>query len=306
MNPGDLDWEGFDQLGEIVNYEHTTDDELLERVQSADIIVTNKTIIHKELIEQCHNLKLICVSATGFNNVDVDYAASKGIPVCNASDYSNTSVAQHVISVLLNVYNKTMYYAESVQKGRWENSRDFTYYDDPIEELNGKNFGIIGFGSIGQAVAKVAEAFGANIKIMAHPTKNIVHEVYEVLSQEAFLENCDVISIHVPLTNSTSKMVNSAFLNSMKSSAVLINTARGGVVDEDAMFKVLKDKGIRAACLDVLTQEPPKKSPLFTLENCYVTPHQAWASKQSRERLMKIVIDNISNFRSGKIINKVN
>ena len=306
MNPGDLDWEGFDQLGEIVNYEHTTDDELLERVQSADIIVTNKTIIHKELIEQCHNLKLICVSATGFNNVDVDYAASKGIPVCNASDYSNTSVAQHVISVLLNVYNKTMYYAESVQKGRWENSRDFTYYDEPIEELNGKNFGIIGFGSIGQAVAKVAEAFGANIKIMAHPTKNIVHEVYEVLSQEAFLENCDVISIHVPLTNSTSKMVNSAFLNSMKSSAVLINTARGGVVDEDAMFKVLKDKGIRAACLDVLTQEPPKKSPLFTLENCYVTPHQAWASKQSRERLMKIVMDNISNFRSGKIINKVN
>ena len=307
MNPGDISWDSFFSIGDVDVFEHSTKKETMQRVQDADVIVTNKTIIDTEVIDSCKNLKLICVSATGFNNVDVEFAKSRNIPVCNAANYSSLSVAQHVIAMILNVYNQVDYYNETVHRGDWQKSRDFTYFKEPIEEIADKNFGIIGYGSLGKEVANLARAFGANILVLQHSDKQLdLKDNVLVLEKNDFLKQCDIISIHVPLRDSTEGLVDNDFLIRMKSSAILVNTSRGPVVIEDELANALVNNEIRAACVDVLNIEPPKSSPLFGLRNCYITPHQAWASKQARIRLMKIVIDNISNFKSGIITNQVN
>lgn len=308
MNPGDICWDDFFDPSEIVLYDHTSPEQLLDRVSEAEIIVANKTILGKELISSCKKLKCICVSATGYNNVDTEYAASLNIPVLNAANYSDASVAQHVLAMLLNVYNKTSYYNETVHIGRWINSRDFTYYDEPIEEISSKTIGFIGFGNLGRATAKLFLAFGAQIKVLEYPHRKLEldDDRFEVLNEEDFFKTCDVITIHTPLNENTQGMVDQHFLSKMKSNAILINTSRGGVVHEQALAEALKSKVIKAACLDVLTTEPPKDSPLFGIRNCFITPHQAWASKQARMRLMRIVSDNIKAFKRGELKNQVN
>lgn len=309
MNPGDLSWNVIDKLGEVIKYEHTHESELLERIIGADIIVTNKTRLTSEAIDNCkETLKLICVSATGFNNVDTDFASKINIPVCNAAGYSTSAVTQHVFAMIFAIFNKVDFYAQSVRKSRWTNSRDFTYYDESIQELANKNFGIIGYGTIGRKVADVAESFGANVKIW-HPLDREIKnrkETRELLNPEDFLKSCDIISLHVPLKTETKGMVNSEFFSKMKSDAILINTARGPLINEQDLIKALKINKKLKACLDVMDQEPPPYSDLFNLDNCIVTPHQAWASLQARSRLMDIVHDNIRSYQKGIILNKVN
>ena len=307
MNPGDLPWDKIHKLGNVVIYAHSPEVELLDRVKSAEVIVANKTKITGAIINNCPNLKLICVSATGYNNVDIEAATASGIIVCNAADYSSTSVAQHVFASILAVYNKINQYSDSVHNGRWQSSRDFTYYDEPIEELEGKTLGVIGYGNIGKQVIKVAQGFGMEIAIMAHPTKTLSPEKgIHVWSKEEFLKKCDIISIHVPLNKATKGLVNIEFLTKMKSSSILVNTARGPIIVEQDLADCLRNKVIRAACIDVLHTEPPENSPLIGIPNCVITPHQAWASKQSRERLMGIVIANIESYKLGLVQNQVN
>ena len=308
MNPGDIQWEDYFEMEGLSLYEHTTEDELLSRVSEADIVVTNKTEIRKAVIDACVNLKCICVSATGFNNVDVDYAAEKGIPVLNAANYSDSSVAQHCLAMVLNVLNRVSYYNDTVHKGRWTQNRDFTYYDEPIEELSAMTVGFIGFGSLGKATASLFSAFGSRVVVKEYPhrTLELHDENIELLAEASFFQECDIISIHVPLTKATKHMVDTHFLAKMKSNAILVNTSRGDVINEDELALALKDGFIRAACLDVLSKEPPAHNPLIGVRNCYITPHQAWASKQARMRLMQIVSDNIQQFKIGNLRNKVN
>lgn len=305
-NPGDLSWEALEKLGELQVFDFTPDELLVSRIKDADIVISNKTIINGDHMAQCNGLKLIAVSATGYNNIDIDGANAQGITVCNAPGYSNQSVAQHVIASILNVYNNISFYNQSVHEGRWQKSRDFTYFDEPIEELGAKNFGIIGYGSIGREVAKVARVFGAQIFVMAHPSREITDSNVKVLAKEEFLGTCDIISLHVPLRPETEGMINTDFLNKMKTNAILINTARGPIMVEEDLATALKQGVIRAACVDVLHTEPPESSPLFGVENCIITPHQAWVSKQARERLMDIVANNIQDFIEGKeMVNKI-
>ncbi len=308
MNPGDIPWEGYFKMEEVVLYEHTQQNDLLIRVKDAEIIIANKTIISKETIDSCSKLKCICVSATGYNNVDSDYAAKKNIPVLNAANYSDSSVAQHCLAMVLHVLNKVGYYANTVNKGRWQNNRDFTYYDEPIEELSSKTIGFIGFGSLGQATAKLFKAFGSTILIKEYPHRKleIEDDSIQIVTEERFFKECDIISIHTPLTQATKEMVNSTFLDKMNSHAILVNTSRGGVINEKHLAEALKKNKIRAACLDVLSSEPPVENPLIKLDNCVITPHQAWASKQARMRLIQIVSDNVKAFKNGVERNRVN
>ncbi len=306
MNPGDLDWTSFDGLGQCIYYPYTSQEDLKERVEFADVIVANKTVLSADLIRSCQSLKLICVSATGFNNVDVQAASDRGIPVCNAADYSSHSVAQHVFASVLKVYNNIAYYSKGVHDGRWQSSRDFSYYDEPIEELYGKKLGIIGYGNIGQRVADIGRAFGMEILVQKHPSKELKLKDVRLLDSEQFLAESDIVSVHVPLRKETNAMINRSFLKAMKGSAILVNTARGPILDEHALKEALENQWIRAACIDVLTVEPPEDSVLFGVDRCIITPHQAWASKQARIRLMGIVASNIKAFQAGGLQNQVN
>lgn len=307
VNPGDLSWSEIEKFGELQVFEHTKPEDVFARVRDADIVITNKTVLTRDIISTCENLKLICVSATGYNNVDIDAATSRGIPVCNAANYSSKSVAQHVLAVVLHMYNRIGYYSESVRAGRWKNSRDFTYFDHSIEEISGKSLGIIGFGAIGQEVASVFSALGANILVQEHPSKEItIPAGYNLLPRQELLNQSDIISLHIPLRETTKKMVDSTFLSAMKPSSILINTARGPIIDEDALYSALRSEQILAAGIDVMNQEPPENNKLFHLNNCIITPHQAWTSIQARRRLLEIVKLNIDGFLDGKIVNQVN
>lgn len=307
VNPGDLSWYEIERCGDLEVYEHTKPADTFERVGNADIIIANKTILNAELIESCPKLKLICVSATGYNNVDIEAATRRNIPVCNAANYSSKSVAQHVLAMVLHVYNRVSYYALSVREGRWSRSRDFTYFDHSIEELSEKSIGIIGYGAIGQEVAKTFSAFGSTILIQNHPTKKLsLPSNYKLVSKEEIINSADIISLHIPLKEGTKGLVDSNFLTNMKKSAILVNTARGPIVDEKALIKALQTNEILAACIDVMVQEPPEDSPLFKLENCIVTPHQAWTSIQARKQLLKITKANIEGFKNNRIQNQVN
>lgn len=305
MNPGDLDWIIFKKLGNLDIYEHTSSEELVERIKNADIIVSNKTILSEESLSKCEKLKLVCVSATGFNNIDINYLNKRGIPACNAVNYSSSSVAQHVVSMILHVYNSVAYYNTSVKQGRWQNSRDFCYYDQPIEEIRDKKVGIIGFGSIGRTVGELFNNFGAQVQILEYKNLKDVSKSFNVLSKDKFLETSDIVSLHLPLRVSNEGMVDRSFLKEMKSDAILVNTSRGPLINEKDLYDSLTNHEIRAACLDVRIEEPPKNDDLKNLHNCIITPHQAWASKQSRQRLMQIVADNISAFQKGNILNKI-
>jgi len=309
MNPGDINWEDYFDMQDVILYEHSSMEELLERIQDAEIVVTNKTKISSELIEDCARLKCICVSATGYNNVDVLYAAEKGIPVLNAANYSDSSVAQHAVAMVLNVLNKVEYHNRTVHEGRWSANRDFTYYDEPIEELNSMTIGFIGYGSLGRATSKIFKAFGAKIAVLEYPHRDLhlEDEDIDLLAEADFFKVCDIVSLHVPLTERTKHMVDREFLAKMKPSSILLNTSRGPVIEEEHLAEALKSTKIRAACLDVLSTEPPQSTnPLLGIANCIITPHQAWASKQARMRLMQIVAENISAFKQGIEKNRVN
>lgn len=305
-NPGDLNWDGIEQLGECVIYDRTKRDEVLERAKDADIILTNKVVFKRETIEALPNLKYIGVMATGYNIIDLEAAKEKGIVVTNIPSYSTNSVAQMVFAHILNIAQHVQSHSDQVHAGKWTNSPDFCFWDSPLLELHGKTIGIVGLGSIGMAVARIALGFG--MKVIAYTSKSdfqLMQEIKKVTLEELFKES-DIVSLHCPLTDDTRNLVNKERLNMMKPTASVINTSRGPLINEQDLADALNNKVIYAAGLDVMSQEPPKAdNPLITIPNCYITPHIAWASFEARTRLMQILQDNVKAFLNKKPINTV-
>ncbi|WP_425422046.1 D-2-hydroxyacid dehydrogenase [Phaeodactylibacter xiamenensis] len=307
LNPGDLSWEGLSTFGEYEIHDFTPKEQVVERGRPADILLVNKVVLGKDELAQLPNLKCICVTATGYNNVDLQAARERGIPVCNAVGYSTDSVAQHVFALLLALTNKVYQHHISVQAGEWQRSDDFAYTLHTLPELAGKIFGIYGFGRIGQRVADLAQAFG--MKILAthkHPERDARPGV-EFVSLEELFERSDVISLHAPLSEPNREIVNAQLLQRMKSTAYLINTGRGGLIQEADLKLALQEKQLAGAALDVLSTEPPKEgNVLINAPNCILTPHLAWASLEARQRLMDITLNNIRAFQAGAPQNVVN
>ena len=306
-NPGDLSWDKFEALGDFTAYDYTAPEQTAERMADADAVITNKTVITREAIEGAKNLKYIGVLATGFNIVDIECAKEKNIPVCNVPTYSTAAVAQLTFALITEIYNQTGVHSAAVHAGEWTKSRDFSFCKTPLICLENKTIGIIGFGKIGSAVAKLAEAYGMNILCYvprAKPQPEIKN--FRFVSLDELLESSDIVSLHCPLTPETKGMVNEEFISKMKKSAVLINTSRGAAIDEKALADALKEGRLYAAGVDVLSTEPPKAdNPLLDCENCFITPHIAWAGFETRVKLIDIVYENLKSFIDGKVINNV-
>lgn len=306
-NPGDLCWDELKALGECIVYDRTAPAEVLERSAGAEILLTNKTVITAEHIAALPGLKYIGVLATGYNIVDVAAAKEHGVIVTNIPAYSTDSVAQMVFAHILNIAQQVQHHSEEVHKGRWTDSKDFCFWDTPLLELHGKKIGIVGLGHTGYATARIAIGFG--MEVYAYTSKThfqLPPEIHKMELDELFSE-CDIISLHCPLTETTREMVNAKRLRLMKPTAILINTGRGPLVNEQDLADALNNGTIYAAGVDVLSQEPPRAdNPLLTAKNCYITPHIAWASTAARERLMRIMSGNIRAYQDGKPINVVN
>ena len=300
LNPGDLDWSPLQRLGETKIFRRSTREEILERSADADIVLSNKAVLDRPVLEKLQNLKLIAVTATGFNNIDVTAASELGILVCNASKYGSASVAQHTFALILELTNQCGLHSNSVKNGAWSQSKDWSYHLRPMVGLAGKTLGIVGFGNIGQQVAGIAQGFG--MKVLAnhkHPERDQRPGVAFV-SLDELLTKSDIVSLHCPLTNENKGFINAQNLALMKPSAFLINTSRGPLINESDLKEALVSEKIKGAGLDVLSQEPPLPNhPLTAIKNCLITPHHAWATKESRQRLMDIVVNNIKSFIHG-------
>ena len=300
-NPGDLSWKELEELGMLTVYDRTKSDETVARAADAEIVLTNKVILNSEVIAQLPRLKYIGVLATGYNVVDIKAAHERGIIVTNVPAYSTESVAQMVFAHLLTVTNRTEHYAIQNRDGRWSSNPDFCYWDFPHMELADKTFGVVGLGNIGLRVAQIARAFGMNVKAMTSKVQSTLPVGIEKVSLEELLATADVLSLHCPLTDSTRHMINAATLQQMKPSAILINTGRGPLVDDQAVADALAKGAIAAYCADVVTEEPPRPdNPLLQQPNAFITPHIAWASMEARVRLLKVAIDNVRSFLNGQ------
>ncbi|MBO5934401.1 MAG: D-2-hydroxyacid dehydrogenase [Clostridia bacterium] len=306
-NPGDLSWDNFEKLGNLTIYDRTPADKIIERAKDADIIITNKTPITKEIIDCLPNLKFIALMSTGYNIVDYVYLKEKGIPVSNIPSYSTDAVAQLVMSFILELAMNVGMHSESVKNGDWSDCADFCYWKAPLTELSGKTLGIFGLGKIGRAVAERAKAFGMNIVAYTPRIHDDEPDYIKTVSLDKMLKVSDIISMHCPLTPETEGVVNKDFISEMKDGAYFINTSRGAVVDEHALAEALNSGKLGGAGLDVLSTEPPKKdNPLLAAKNCFITPHIAWASFETRKRLVSILYNNIQAFIDGKPQNVIN
>lgn len=306
LNPGDLSWNKLHALGKVTTYQRTKKEEIKDRIIDAEIIVVNKVRLDSETIESAPKCQCICVTATGYNNIDLQKAREKNIAVMNASNYGTLSVAQHVFALLLEITNNIYIHNQSVKGGEWGNQPDFCYWRKPLERLEGKTLGIIGFGTIGQAVAKIAVAFGMEVKVTTRNIEKAKKMGFDAMPLGEIIPVSDIITLHLPLTEETRHIMNKGIFQKMKENVILINTSRGDLINEDDLFQGLQENKPRYAALDVLKEEPPvQKSPLFALDNCLITPHIAWASKQARERLMDITAENIHKFIEGKPINNL-
>ena len=306
-NPGDLSWKELETMGELTVYDRTAPSETVARCADAAIVLTNKVVLGKTEIAQLPHLKYIGVLATGYNVVDVAYAHERGITVTNVPAYSTESVAQMVFAHLLTVTNRTEHYAIQNRQGRWTQNPDFCYWDFPHMELAGKTFGIVGLGNIGQRVAQIALAFGMKVKALTSKDASAVQSLgIEKASLEDLLASSDVLSLHCPLTEQTRHLINNSTLQQVKPTAILINTGRGPLVDDQAVADALADGRLAAFCADVLTEEPPKAdNPLLHQPHAFITPHIAWASTEARIRLLQVAIGNVRVFMDGKPQNMV-
>ncbi len=307
-NPGDLSWDGLRELGELTVYERTSPEEVLERAQGAQVILTNKVLITADLMDQLPELRYIGVLATGYNVVDIPAARKHGIVVTNIPAYSTMSVAQMVIAQLLNITNQVALHSQAVTEGKWQTCKDFSFTLTPQIELDGKTFGIVGLGNTGTATARIAQSFGMRVLAYSSKSREALNEkgIEKAESYEQLFREADVLSLHCPLTDETHHLVNAERLSWMKSTAILINTGRGPLIDEGALAQALNDGRIMAAGVDVLQQEPPRKgSPLIGARNCFITPHIAWATQAARTRLMNIAVANVKAFMEGKPQNMV-
>lgn len=307
-NPGDLSWGKLEALGELKVYDRTQADQVASRIGDADYVYTNKTPITKETLDACPNIKFIGVLATGYNIVNVDEAKKKGIPVANIPTYGTTAVAQFVFALLLEICHHVGSHSESVKAGDWANNADWTYWNYPLIELAGKTMGIIGFGRIGQTTARIAAALG--MKVLAfdqYPNKSLETEDIKIVELDELLANSDVISLHCPLFPSTQGMINKDSIAKMKDGVIIINTSRGPLVVEEDLKAALDSGKVYAAGVDVVSSEPIKAdNVLLTCSNCIITPHIAWAPKESRQRLMDIAVNNLKQFLDGNPVSVVN
>lgn len=307
MNPGDLSWDALKELGEVTIFDRTSEDEVYQRCSDADIVLTNKVVFDADTIWKLPNLKYIGVLATGYNIVDIVAACDNDIVVTNVPAYSTDSVAQLTFAHILSIANRVEHYAIENRNGRWSNNPDFVYWDTPLIELTGKTLGIVGLGLIGMKVAKMALCFGMDVFAVTSKHRKDLPEGIQKTTLDGLLATSDILSLHCPLKRETREMINATTLAKMKHGAILINTGRGPLVNENDVAEALKSGQLGAYGTDVMCQEPPSAdNPLFSAPNFYSTPHIAWATFEARQRLMKTVVDNVKAFIEGKPVNVVN
>lgn len=308
LNPGDISWSGLEQHGELTVYDRTPADKIVERIGNAEIVYTNKTPLTKEIFDSCPTIKFVGVLATGYNVVDTEYAKSKGIPVTNIPTYGTAAVAQFAFALLLELCHHVGSHSDSVHNGDWTKCPDFCYWNYPLVELAGKTFGVIGFGRIGQTASKIAQALG--MKVLAHDQfidKSLENDGLKYVQLDELFAQSDVISLHCPLFPSTQGIINKANIAKMKDGVMIINTSRGPLVVEQDLAEALDSGKVAGAALDVVSSEPIRSDNLLlNAKNCIITPHIAWAPRESRNRLMNIAVDNLSAFLSGNPVNVVN
>lgn len=305
-NPGDLSWGSLKEMGEVTVYERTRREEIAGRAADADIVLTNKVVMDREMMALLPRLKYIGVLATGYNVVDIEAAREKDIIVTNVPAYSTESVAQTVFAHLLTVTNRTEHYAQQNRLGRWAENRDFCYWDTELTELAGKTMGIVGLGHIGRRVAEIALAFGMQVKAMTSKKAEELPAGIQKAELQSLLASADVVSLHCPLTEDTRHLIHRETIRLMKPSAILINTGRGPLVDDEALAEALNEGRLRAYCADVVTEEPPKADhPLLHAPNAFITPHIAWATVEARKRLLQTAIGNVEAFVNGHPVNVV-
>lgn len=307
LNPGDISWEGLEKLGEVTVYDRTPQDKIVERIGDAEIVFTNKAPITREVLDKT-NIKFIGVLATGYNVVDVAYAKEKGVPVTNIPTYGTDAVAQMVFAHILNICHHVAEHNEAVKNGDWTSNVDWCFWNYPLIELSGKTMGIIGYGRIGQATGRIAQALG--MKVIAfddYQNKDLESETMKYVSLEELFANSDIISLHCPLFESTKGIINKNTIAKMKNGVIIINTSRGPLVVEEDLAEALKNGKVYAAGLDVVSTEPIKEdNPLLKAKDAIITPHIAWAPKESRARLMDIAVNNLAAFLNGNAVNVVN
>jgi glycerate dehydrogenase len=308
LNPGDLSWEGLRDLGEVTVYDRTEPSQTANRIGDAKIVLTNKTVLGKAEFDACPSIGYVGVLATGFNVVDTEEAKRRGIVVTNIPTYGTTAVAQYVFALLLELCHRVGHHAWRVKEGAWVSSKDFCFTDYPLVELAGKTMGIVGMGRIGHATASIAKAFGMQvIAYDAYPNPQWAAEGIEYVSFDRLLASSDVISLHCPLTDDTYRIIDKHSIAKMKDGVMLVNTSRGPLVDEDDLLAALVSGKVYGCAMDVLAVEPPTEvSDLVKHPHCIVTPHIAWAPKESRQRLLDIAVENLGAFLSGKPVNQVN
>lgn len=307
-NPGDLSWDGIKRFGDYTVYDRTPADKVIERAKGANILIINKTVVTKEILDALSpELEYIGLQSTGYNVVDCEYARKLDVTVCNIPSYSTNAVAQLVFAFILQITNEVTLHADAVRNGEWCRCEDFCFWKKPLTELAGKTIGIIGFGAIGQKVAQISEAFDMKILAYNPRPKSAGNLDVAFTDMDTLLKKSDIITCHCPLTSETKGLINAENIAKMKNSAIFINTSRGPVVDEQALADALNSSKIRAAGLDVLETEPARTdNPLLTAKNCYITPHIAWAALETRARLLKILEENLEAYISGKPQNVVN
>lgn len=288
----DLNWNELAQLGDLVTYDRVAPEDVIPAIENADAVFTSKVKLTKEVIEACPNLKFIGVTATGYDNIDLDAAKARSIAVCNVPAYSTESVAQHTFALILEITNHVGHYTELVHEHQWENSLDFTFIDRPLTQLSGRSLGIIGYGSIGKRVARIAEAFGMTVHVYSKDPDAAVQS--------------DILTLHCPATADNRGFINKDFISKMKDGAILINTARGALLNEDDVADALKRGKLAAVAVDVVNGEPPRKGhPFIGLENLYITPHIAWSTREARAVITKTSAANLKSFLAGGDLNRI-
>lgn len=308
LNPGDLDWSPVERLGDVTLFDRTPADKIVERTADADIVLTNKVPFSADTLRQLPRLRFICVLATGYNIIDTEAAARQGVVVANIPAYSTMSVAQMAFAHILNITNHVASYAREVADGKWTNCPDFCFWDSTLTELAGKTMGIVGLGNTGMATARIAVAMGMKVVALTSKSADTLPEGITPAPLDDVLASADVVSLHCPLTPSTRHLINAASIAKMKPSAILINTGRGPLVDEQAVADALNGGRLAAFGADVLSQEPPRgDNPLLSARNCFLTPHIAWATLEARTRLMSTATENVRQFIAGEpVANRVN
>lgn len=307
VNPGDLSWDVIRQFGDVTIYDRTAPEETAAHIGDAEIVLINKTPITSGVLDACPNLRLVCVNATGYNVVDCEAAKQRGITVCNVPAYGTNSVAQFTFSLLLEVCNQVGLHDASVHNGDWCRCSDFCYWNTPQTELAGKTLGIIGFGQIGRAVGKIANAFGMRVLAYSRSRCPEGAALADYVDLDTLLAEADIISLHCPLTEQTKEIINGDTIHKMKDQVILLNTARGGLINESDLAVALTQGKIRAFAADVVSSEPiVPDNPLLSAPNCILTPHMAWAPAEARQRIIDITVQNIAGFLAGQPINVVN